>query len=200
MRTTRTGLTTTVIYGEIGGSRHGYRVLTADRASDPGHRILSMYVNNVYYTDLNTFTVTSAAAAVKFRSPRSIAVMNSRHVQTVKTGVRMWDILLSYPTLPGKAYVMAVGASGVRPGLQLADGRHLSFNLDTLALLTLNNFLPAIFSPGPGLLDLNGEARGSLNLSSLTPLNIPIWIQALVLDPVAPIGIAVVEDPYVMRI
>jgi hypothetical protein len=130
--------------------------------------------------------------------------LGGRHIQTVSTSANQWSILLSVPHHPGKAYAMMAGVTGVRPGIPLADGRNLNINFDAVGYVTLNNLLPGIWNPGPGILGKAGEARGALDLSGLpvpkSGLGIPLWIAVVVLDPKAPGGIAYAPDTYVMRL
>lgn len=126
-----------------------------------------------------------------------------RHLQTVKAAPGKWQILLSCPRFPGKPYVLAVGAGGYRPGLGLPDGRRIHLNLDTVALLAAQRLLWPYFDPGPGVLDAQGTALGMLDVARLKvplPLGVPVWIAAVVLDPQAPLGVAYIPDPIVLRL
>jgi len=159
----------------------------------------------LYTMDRSTFAVTSMA--VRNRPYSSTWIFNmdfafyrGRHLQTVRTGSRRWDIRLSMPRFAGKTYLLAAGLSGVRPGIPLPDGRRINLNPDNLVVLTLGSRIPAVFRPGPGVLDSAGEAVGKLDLSASGTLGIPIWLAAAVLDPAAPWGIAYLPDTVVMRI
>jgi hypothetical protein len=159
----------------------------------------------LYTMDRSTFAVTSMAVrnqpyGSSWVFNMDFAFYRGRHLQTVKTGSRRWDIRLSMPRFAGKTYVLAAGLSGVRPGIPLPDGRRINLNTDSLVVLTLGNRVPAVFRPGPGVLDAAGEAVGTLDLSAFGPLGIPMWLAAAVLDPAAPWGIAYLPDSVVMRI
>ena len=91
-----------------------------------------------------------------------------------------------------------MGFSGVRPGMLLNDGRRIALNPDALTALTVANQLPQLFHPGPGTLDLNGEARGMLDVSFLPYLGLPVHVMTIVLDSSAPVGFAVIANPFVM--
>ena len=153
----------------------------------------------LYFIERNTGTVTSIGVGQKNFS-RDIAFYQSRHTQTLKMAPHKWQILLSAPDFPGKNYALVASISGVRPGIALPDGRNININLDQALLLTLYNMMPALWNSGPGRLDANGEARGTLDLSYFGRLDLPLWIAWLVLDPMAPGGIAFIPDTYVMRI
>ncbi len=127
-----------------------------------------------------------------------------RHIQTLKTGPHKWTILLSCPRSPGRPYMLAASLSGVRPGVALPDGRRINLRIDEATRLTLGNLAPAIFNPGPLVLNASGEARGTLDLTSLSPppggFGVPLWIALAVLDANAPSGIRYLPDTHVMRI
>ena len=127
-----------------------------------------------------------------------------RHIQTLKTGPHKWTILLSCPRSPGRPYMLAASLSGVRPGVALPDGRRINLRVDDVTRLTLGNMVPAVFNPGPLVLNASGEARGILDFTSLNPppggFGVPFWIALAVLDTTAPGGIRYLPDTYVMRI
>jgi len=123
-----------------------------------------------------------------------------RHVQTVKTGAKTWQLRISCPRFAGKSYVAAVSMSGYRPGLTLNDGRKIHLVPDTLTMLSLRGLLKPFVNTGPGILDAGGEAQGSLDFSALPSLGQPMWIAVAVLDPQSPSGIAYLPDTYVFRI
>ena len=155
----------------------------------------------LYYLDAATWTVTSHAFAPnRYGLSYVFDFYQGRHTQTVKTGVDRWQIRFSAPLFPGRAYAVAAGVSGVAPGLALPDGRTINLNPDPLFLLTAQNRIPAVFNPGPGLLDSRGEAAGVLDLSGLGRPGLPLWIAWVVLDPLAPSGVAYVPDTYVMAL
>lgn len=132
------------------------------------------------------------------------AFYRGRNIQSVSTGMNRWSIRLSCPQCPNKRYVIALGLSGVRPGVALPDGRRINLNIDPMTLLSMSGLLPGVWDPGPLTLDAKGEARAGLDLSRLAMpqkgLGIPIWIAVVVLDPLAPTGVAYLPDTYVMRI
>jgi len=127
-----------------------------------------------------------------------------RHIQTLKTHKDRWMILLSCPRFPGRAYCLGASLSGVRPGIPLSGGRRININPDPILAATLQNQLPGLWNPGPGVLDRNGEARGLLDLTPLKlppgGAGIPLWIAMVVLDPRVPGGVAYLPDTFVMRL
>lgn len=202
LRVSPSGVINTFFLGSPGGSRHAFTAIVADRATAASPRLVSSYVDHVYHTDTTTAAITSfVAPAFLLKSPRSSTIEGSRTVQTIRTAGKRWDIALDFPGFGGKRYVMGASISGVRPGAQLPDGRRVAINPDPVLVFSYQGLLAPSFNPGPGVLDANGRARGSINLGTgSAPLGIPVWIQVLILDPPAPLGIAVIEDPYVLRV
>jgi hypothetical protein len=170
-------------------------------------RIISMgYANSpaetyLYALDASTWTVTSlrVSATAKTQS-NGFEFYRGRHTQAILNGRLTWDILLSAPQHPNKAYAIAIGASGVSPGVKLPDGRRILLNLDDAVLLSSRDRLRPFFNPGPGYLDAKGEAKARVSTPWLGKVNIPIWVSWVVIDPAAPLGIAYIPDPYVLRI
>ncbi len=126
----------------------------------------------------------------------------TNYIQTVKTGQSTWDIKLSAPTFGGKNYALIAGASGIRPGIQI-DTRRLWLNPDVLAWATAYDLITPVFDPGPMILDANGEATGSIDLSGLKlpgGTRFTTHLVLLVLDKAAPSGIAFITEPECFKI
>jgi hypothetical protein len=195
VRATRSGATTVVASN---ADRFAYNALVADRASSAAPRLVHPYLQNLYYTDLKTFAITSVAVNGSSVSPRDVDIWQARNIQPILTAPGKYALNFSFPAHAGMPYVAGMSLSGVRPGVVLPDGRNILINPDVLTFLTVNNLLPGIFNLGPAILDSTGAAQGSLDVSSLPPLGLPVHLVVLVLDPKAPAGIAVVSDPYVL--
>jgi hypothetical protein len=131
---------------------------------------------------------------------RGFGFYRGRHIQTVKIQTGRWQVHLSCPDYPGKAYALVLSAAGYRPGVKLPDGRRIHLNLDLLSVLSLQNQLQPLFDPGPLTLDKAGTATGLIDVSSLPPVDVPVWMALGVLDPRAPCGLAFLPDTYVMRL
>ncbi len=80
------------------------------------------------------------------------------------------------------------------------DTRTIFSNPDTFVHLPVNNLIPNIFRPGPGVLDASGTATGRLDLSTVPRIGWPFWIAVVVLDPAALSGIAFIPDVRVIKI
>lgn len=129
----------------------------------------------------------------------NIDFYQGRHVQTLKVAPKKWQLLFSCPQFPLKRYVAAVSLAGYKPALPLKDGRRIWLNVDYFTQLSLLGLLKPFFDPGPQILDKNGEAKGTLDLSLLPSVDMPIWIALVVVDSTAPGGIAYIPDTYVFR-
>ncbi len=179
--------------------RFAFNVLVADRASSHAPRLVNPYRSTLYYTDLKTYAVTTVLVNGASVSPRGITFYQGRNIQTVLTAPGKYDLNFSFPAYAGKTYAAAIGISGIRPGIPLPDGRNILLNLGPLAVASVANVLQPLFNPGPGQLDKNGEAKGSMDLTSLPPkMGIVAYLMVVVLDSSAPLGIAVIADPWVM--
>ncbi len=193
----RSGISTLIA---TNNDRFAFNTLEPDRAGAANRRLVHTYISNLYYTDLTSFQTTAVAINGSARSPRGASILNRREVQTVRVGTRKWDLLFSFQNHPGASYVTAISFSGVRPGIPLPDGRRILLNVDTLSLLSLQGLLIPLFNPGPLALGPTGTARGSLDLSAIPTLGLTLHIGTVVLDPSAPLGIAVVADPIPVRV
>jgi hypothetical protein len=131
---------------------------------------------------------------------RGFGFYRGRHIQTVKIGTGRWQVHLSCSDYPGKAYVLVLSAVGYRPGVTLPDGRQIHLNLDLLSVLSLQNALRPLFDPGPLTLGPTGAATAQIDVSSLPPVDVPIWMALGVLDPKAPCGLAFLPDTCVLRL
>ena len=178
------------------------RYLSAGHAS----QLHATWIMHLDVSTWNLSTIDTVITTAEYLNPYSYQFdfYRGRHIQTVLTGPNKWDIRLSVPHHPGKSYVLVAGVSGVRPGLALPDGRNINLNPDVITYVTLANLLPGIWSSGPGTLDANGEAKGLLDMSTLSVppngLGLPLWIAMAVTDPQAPGGLAYLPDTYVMRL
>jgi len=120
-------------------------------------------------------------------------------VATERRSAGCWDVRLHFTGQGGSAYAVGLSLSGVRPGLFLPDGRRICFNPDALTAPSAAGQLAPIFTGQAGVLDTAGRATARLDVSALAPLaGLRVWIQALVLDPRAPLGIRTVPDPVVL--
>ncbi len=108
------------------------------------------------------------------------------------------DVQVTDPALAGRPYVLALGVSGTRPGVPLADGRRIPLTVDAITFSSVANRLGGLLSGAVGVL-AGGQATATLDLTPIggRALTFRVWAQALVLDPAAPLGIALITDPAV---
>jgi len=134
---------------------------------------------------------------------RSLEIEGSREVQPVLImPPNNRRVLLNFPGMAGKSYVSAVNISGIRPGIPLGDGRILNLVLDDIAIASLNGYLDFLVQNRVGSLDSQGSGVVGLNFNLLGPAlkGLPVWFHVVVLDSSAPVGIAVVAEPCVIKL
>jgi hypothetical protein len=134
--------------------------------------------------------------------PYSVEIEGSLEVQPIlKVAPNGRQIRLSFPGHAGKSYVSAVGISGIRPGIPLGDGRVINLALDSIAIASLQGALDPFLPNRVGILNASGEGVTALDVNLLGNAiqGLSVVFQTVVLDPNAPKGIAVVAEPYVIR-
>ncbi|MBN2491812.1 MAG: hypothetical protein JXQ29_13275 [Planctomycetes bacterium] len=186
----------------LGWGLYGAYGVHTDRASDPCPRLVvgsTSVDSGLFFVDLATRAITTFySSAVGFPLVYH-KVFPNREVATERFAARGWNVRLHFAGEGGSAYTLALSLSGVRPGLFLPDGRRICFNPDAVTAPSVLGHLAAVFTGQSGRLDVGGRATARLDVSSLPPLaGLRVWIQALVLDPNAPLGIRTIPDPVVM--
>jgi len=174
-----------------------HSVIAYDRASAANPRLVSRYRDQIYFVDPVARSVTSVALSQTTATPWEMAFYRGRNLASVSTGARRYDLKISFPTEGGMGYVIGVSLAGVRPGITLGDGRVISLSPDLFTIFTVGNLLPGIWSPGPLVLDANGEATARLDLTRFPAFNVPAWALAMVVDKGV---IGTIGDPIVLRL
>lgn len=167
-----------------------------------GNRFVWLDPSNGFVRTKTIDTVQTGTRASTFAEDGTLLHDRSNYVQTVRRGPLVWDIRMSVPTMPGKAYALVASQSGFSPGISV-DSRKIWLNPDLTTAFTAFNTFPSIFNGGPGTLDANGEALGRWDFSSLgLPPGYELLFHTvlLVLDPSAPSGIAFITEPTVLRV
>jgi len=131
--------------------------------------------------------------------PYSMDILGSVNLTSKLVGPDRWQIDVSFPNHPAKAYVVAIGLSGTRFGFPV-DTRTVNLTPDAITVAAAGGHLWPIFSGNNGVLDAAGRAAAVLDLSFLKGAlkGQPIYFVALVLDAQAPNSIAVISDPYMI--
>jgi hypothetical protein len=148
-------------------------------------------------------TITHWAGGTGIPMPYSLEIEGSNEVQPVlilpPNGRRIY---LSFPGHGGKSYVCAIGVSGIRPGIPLGDGRVINLLLDSIVIASVQGALDAFIPNRLGILDATGQATTGLDVNILGTAvqGLPVVFQVLVLDSAAPKGIAVVAEPYTIKL
>lgn len=127
-----------------------------------------------------------------------VAPARSRNTATLARGPRQWDIRVSNPSDGGFGYVIALSLTLPYPGTSLPDGRRLAFRPDSLTTIALSGGLGPVLRNFTGQLSPSGLGVASLDLRSVPQLRgIRVWIQAVALDPAAPLGLRTIYDPII---
>lgn len=192
----KSGMTTpTSLFGVLPTA--SFTVIAFDRASAANRRIVSVAPGAVYSIDVAAATVATVGLSARASNPWDMTFWRGRNLCSVKTGVGRWDLRLSFPGEGGKAYAIAASTSGVRPGVPLVDGRVIPLQPDGITFLTLANLVPSVWNPGPLALDPSGEARATLDVSTLGLGGATLWIVAAVIDGG---NLGTIADPIVIRL
>ena len=209
------GQTSSVLVGATNPPLRAWYAHRFDRrVQTPGNNVIHSSVNGfaiannfsalVALTQQGVITslVTYGQPATGVLTAYGMEIEGSRNLSSLlTTGPNNRDILVSFPNHGGKAYVAALGISGVRPGLPLGDGRMINLVPDTVTVASLNNWLPGIWNPGPGTLDAFGRAIARLdaNILGSAVRGLPVWVAAAVIDPTAPKGFAAIAETHVIQ-
>lgn len=111
-------------------------------------------------------------------------------------------LAVSFAGAGNRRYVVALSTSGIAPGVALADGRSIPLNVDPLTVASLSGVLAPLWTGNVGALDATGRGAAQLALNPLgaSVRGARIWATAVVLDPIAPSGIAQVGTPLVLTL
>ncbi|MBN2489573.1 MAG: hypothetical protein JXQ29_01830 [Planctomycetes bacterium] len=108
------------------------------------------------------------------------------------------DLLLDAPAAAGKPYQMA---SSLGTGPIILGSRSIGLSLDDLLVLTVGNYLPAVFANYAGLLDAQGKARAQIRIPNNPALKgVRIYSAFVTLDALAPLGIDLISNTVTLSI
>jgi len=158
---------------------------------------------SIFDTTGTRTAVTSWSAGSGTPMPYSLEIEGTREVQPILfQSPNDRQILLNFPHHGLKSYVAAIGISGIRPGLPLGDGRLIHLVPDAIAIASLQGAFDLFIPKRVGVLDAKGRAVSGLNLNLLGKAvqGLSVVFQVIVLDPKAPAGVAVVAEPYVLKL
>ena len=186
----------------------GVYSLKADRSSAANQRlILGGFGASASRGDGGFFTIDIASKLVNRLTTLTVSfyeteILYRRNVHSYATGKGTWNIGITIPEDPGKPYILAVSASGVRPGIPFPDGRLACLNLDTITYVGLTTGLAPYVTNTSGTLSALGRATAKLDLSSLGPVanGVLLFFDVITLDPAAPLGIKTITDPHVIKV
>lgn len=198
---------TTTTLAPTGGTIPLYQALAMDRASAPDNaRLLySVFqspttVNNFVHRiqdPAGTPVVTSSTPLSRAAGGSTLGAVlaGSRNIGSRRNGPGAYTLYFDFPGEGGNGYAAAVGASGYHPGID-AGGLTIGLNLDPLVVASIQGLLRPFFDPGPGVLDANGSATGSIALGR-DDLGVLVHVVALTIRGGA---IRTVSSPHVMRL
>ena len=192
------------VLSSVGPGILGDRGIVTDRA--PGSNAAMIYVSSPTLNNPTTLSSllrldrngTVLGTVVTLPAPvTGIVFDQSRNLgPQLQTFANDRIIHVSFPSDPGRAYVVALGMSGYFPGVILPDGRVISLNIDPLVALTAGTSLPPALMRNIGTLDARGRAVVTFNTNSLpVPPGMRIWALGLTLDAAAPLGISQISAP-----
>jgi len=175
-----------------------------DRASAATQRIVlstwrdtgSAGADGLWQIDIASTTMSKLATMSTGNTHKAVPVFG-RNVQTARSGRGTWDALVSFPSLPGANFLLAVSLSGTRPFVRLPDGRAIPIIPDLATQLSVNGQLAPFVSGNVGQLNPKGEALAKIDLRLLGPgaNGLVFFLLPVVLDARAPFGLSVIGDP-----
>ncbi len=144
----------------------------------------AIYADEIFFTSTRT------------GGPGSYDIHTARFTGLVANGIASQSSVMSLrfsdPGSPMKPFI-AAAALGDKPGIKF-DTRTFPLNPDALLLLTVGGY-PGVLNGYVGMLDVNGQAAGNINFTSLPGFQGFKFFNAfLVLDPNAPSGIATMSN------
>lgn len=202
------GQSTPIVFLDHPTLRGGYAP-TMDRASAAGRSLVTATwadgatagADGIWRVDVGTAAVTKLASinVPGFSNTYHVVPAFGRNLQATRIGAGRWSIDASFPGQGNRAYYIVPSLSGTRAGVPLPDGRRIPLNVDGLSAAAINGLLGPLWTGYTGALQ-NGDATATLDLGPLLPavVGARIWFGAIVLDAAAPLGIAVIADPFVL--
>jgi len=144
-----------------------------------------------------TYTATSIApvSGGQQGTTYGMVIDGSKNIGSMKTGPGAYTLNFNFPGESGNTYVSAVGSSGTIPGFT-ANGLNVCLNVDNLVLLSVQGLLAPFYAGGPGTLDANGNATGTI---ALGVDNIGITVH-IVCATVSGGAIQTVSSPYPVKL
>jgi len=200
LRASRSGMVTTFL--GTSSSLGWCTSLHWDRVS-ARHRRLAACVgptsfgSGLCFIDEQTRVVTPWAAQYTYAR----ALVPPREVASLRTAPGRWRFGLHFAGHAGKAYAMGFSLQGVRPHIPLGDGRRIQLAFDAITALSLSGRLAPILTHNLGILAPTDRAAVDLDVHALPGVaGINLYGLAVVLDPAAPRGVAIIADPIRVRL
>lgn len=199
LRVTSAGVVSTVLASGFVDAA----ALCVERASayrPTAHFATGPFGTGVHALDLANQRVTTIASVPVYAHAHLIPEA-SVNVAPVRREPGLVDVSVSFPTQGGWDYVLAISASGCRPGVRLSDGRRILLNPDALTFAAVANRLGSVFTGGAGRLGATGLGSAAVDTRTLRGVaGVRLWCVALTLDRSAPNGIRTISEPRVIRL
>jgi len=132
-------------------------------------------------------------------TPYSIDILGSVNLTSRLLGPDRWQLDVSFPSVPGKAFMIALSLSGTHPGISIGT-RRVNLAPDSFTFASVKGTLWPVLSGNLGLLDSQGKGAAVLDLKRLKGALVgqPLYFVAMALDAAAPNGLAVISDPHMI--
>ena len=187
----------------------GVYSLRADRSSAAQRRLIVGAWNSttvpqgpggLFFVDMGT-RYTHRLSTIQ-ASLYETEILYRRNVFSVRTLPGRWTIGIRIPEDAGRSFLLAVSATGVRPGVPLPDSRSIALVPDVFTAASLTTGLGPYLLGTSGYLSATGMATATLNLNAFGPAvnGLRLWFLAVTLDGAAPLGIRTITDPHVLRV
>lgn len=154
------------------------------------------------------FTPGGAAAVVAVHAPgtslglpavKDIAFVGERNIASHRAGQLRWQFELSFPGEGGGTYALALSLTGFAPGIVLGN-RTVPLVPDALFFASLDGSLASILQDNIGVLDAEGRATVTLDLSPFGAVDphARVWVAAVTIDGAAPFGLRTISKPSIL--
>ncbi len=154
----------------------------------------------VWTIDLAT-GLPSKRTTVSMGTTHAAVPIHGRDIHSVRVGAAHWLVGLRIPAQANRQWIAGFGVSGVRPGVSLPDGRTIPLAIDAVTYAGLAGALSPIVSATTGVLGAEGGGVFYVDLRGTSlPPGIVLHIVVVVLDPAAPLGIALITDPHALAL
>ncbi len=143
--------------------------------------------------------VHAPGASLGLPAVKDIAFVGERNIASHRAGQLRWQFELSFPGEGGGIYALALSLTGFTPGIPLGN-RTIPLVPDAVFFASLNGSLAPILQDNVGVLDAQGRATVTLDLSVFGGVdpNARVWVAAATIDGAAPFGLRTISKPSIL--